>query len=78
MKIHHSHAKATHNKMKTFAEAITAVKVTEQPLKNEIHKTRLLVANLIQAKKYYIMASTALAVISYLLKVRRRKHAQNH
>jgi membrane protein len=76
MKIPVKHAKGTNHKIKTFNDAITAVKATEQPLKNEIRKTRLTVANLMKAKKYYIMASTALAVISYIL--RRRKHAKAH
>lgn len=78
MKTAHAHAKTTHHKIKTFNEAITAVKISEQPLKNEIRKTRLLVTNLIRSKKYYIMASTALAVISYILKTRRSKHAETH
>jgi membrane protein len=66
------------NRLKSFDDAIKSVNDAEQPLKNEMVKTKLTLSNLLKARKYYIIGSTIVAAITYLIQMRRRKNAEAH
>jgi hypothetical protein len=41
-------------------------------------KAKLTLSNLLKARKYYIIGSTIVAAITYLIQMRRRKNAEAH
>lgn len=65
--------------VKSFDEAVKKIQEIEQPLKNELMKTKLQFSRFLVARKYYILASTVLGIASYFYRnYRRKKHAEAH
>lgn len=65
--------------VKSFDEAVKKIQEIEQPLKNELMKTKLQFSRFLVARKYYILASTVIGVVSYFYRnYRRKKHAEAH
>jgi len=63
--------------VRSFDEAVKKINDLEQPLKNELMKTKLTFARFMVARKYYIMASTVLGIAGYFYRqYKRRKYAE--
>jgi membrane protein len=63
--------------VKSFDDAVKKINELEQPLKNELLKTKLRFSRFLVARKYYLMATTVLGIAGYFYRqYRRKKYAE--